>query len=122
MGCLGNLLWLLFGGLATAFEYFTAGLVLCLTVVGIPWGLQAFKLGVLALWPFGSHVEEVPGSGGCLDTLMNVIWFFIGGFYIFLTHVFFGCLLYITIVGIPWGQMSFRLARLALWPFGKRVV
>lgn len=80
MGCLGNLLWLLFGGLATAFEYFTAGLVLCLTVVGIPWGLQAFKLGVLALWPFGSHVEEVPGSGGCLDTLMNVIWFFIGGF------------------------------------------
>ena len=86
MGCLGNLLWLFFGGLATALEYFT------------------------------------PGSGGCLDTLMNVIWFFIGGFYIFLTHVFFGCLLYITIVGIPWGQMNFRLARLALWPFGKRVV
>lgn len=121
MGCLGNLLWLLLGGFATALEYFVSGFALCCTIIGIPFGIQAFKLGILCLWPFGSHVASTSDGGGCLSTLFNIIWFFIGGVWIFLTHLLFGILLYITIIGIPWGQMNFRLARLALSPFGKTI-
>lgn len=121
MRFLGNLIWLVFGGFATAIEYFTSGLLMCCTVVGIPWGIQAFKMGVVCLWPFGTHVEDDVLSSGCLDTLMNFIWLFIGGIWICLTHVLFGCLLAVTIVGLPWAMMNFRLARLALSPFGKDI-
>ncbi len=122
MGCLGNLLWLLFGGLAIAIEYVTAGLAMCLTIVGIPWGIQAIKLGVFALWPFGSEAVATKGSEGCLPTAMNIIWFFIGGVWIALTHLFFGVILCITIIGIPWGMQHFKMAGLAIWPFGKDIV
>lgn len=124
MKALGNIIWLIFGGLETALEYLVSSLLLMITIVGIPFGLQTLKLGLLALWPFGSHVVS-NGSGvatGCLNFGMNVLWFFIGGIWIWLTHIFFGLLLGITIVGIPWAKMHFRLARLALSPFGKTVV
>lgn len=121
MKLLGNLIWLVFGGLVTAIEYFTAGLAMCLTIIGIPFGIQAFKIGVVALWPFGSSIEKREGTSGCLNLIMNVIWFFVGGIWIALTHVFFGLLLFITILGIPFATQHFKMAGLALTPFGRDI-
>ncbi|WP_028907154.1 YccF domain-containing protein [Xylanibacter ruminicola] len=122
MKILGNIIWLIFGGINIALEYFIAGLILMLTIVGIPFGLQSFKLGILALWPFGTKVEWMQSQPGCLSTFMNVLWFFVGGIWIFLTHIFYGFILCITIIGIPFGKMHFRLAKLALSPFGRVVI
>jgi uncharacterized membrane protein YccF (DUF307 family) len=122
MKTLGNILWLLLGGFAIALEYFASSLVMMLTIIGIPFGLQTMKLGILALWPFGSKIEPAEGNPGCLSTVMNILWFFVGGFWIMLTHIGFGILLYITIIGIPWGNQHFKLAGLALTPFGRTIV
>lgn len=122
MNFLGNLIWLIFGGIITAIEYFVASLILIITIVGIPFGIQTMKLGMLALWPFGSTTVQRPGSGGCLYTLMNIIWILVGGIWISLTHILFGILLSITIIGIPWGRQHFKLAGLALTPFGRDIV
>lgn len=122
MKLLGNIIWLIFGGINIALEYFVAGLILMLTIIGIPFGLQSFKLGILALWPFGTKVEWMQSQPGCLSTFMNVLWFFVGGIWIFLTHIFYGFILCISIIGIPFGKMHFRLAKLALSPFGRAVI
>ncbi|MBR0273912.1 MAG: YccF domain-containing protein [Bacteroidaceae bacterium] len=122
MKVLGNIIWLIFGGLHIALEYFFASFALMITIIGIPFGLQSLKLGVLAIWPFGSQVKEKESQSGCLNLFMNVLWFFVGGIWIFLTHILYGVILCITIIGIPFGKMHFRLAKLALSPFGKEVV
>jgi len=122
MKILGNILWLLFGGFAIALEYFVASIALMATIIGIPFGLQTIKLGILALWPFGSKVQPAEGSPNILSTIMNIIWFFVGGLWIMLTHIGFGILLYLTIIGIPWGNQHFKLAGLALTPFGRTIV
>lgn len=122
MKFLGNIIWLVFGGFAIFLEYMLAGLALCITIVGIPFGIQSFKLGILALWPFGQQIEYMDYAPGCLSTLMNIIWFFVGGIWIMLTHLLFGLLLSITIIGIPWGRQHFKMASLALTPFGRRLV
>ena len=122
MKLIGNIIWLVFGGFAIALEYFVASMVLLVTIIGIPFALQTFKLGILALWPFGSEVVQSNPPSGCLTTLMNIIWFFVGGFWILLTHLFFGILLFITIIGIPWAQQHFKLAGLALTPFGRDII
>lgn len=121
MRLLGNILWLILGGLAIAVEYFTAGILLCLTIIGIPFGIQAFKLGILALWPFGSEIARTQENTGCLNIVMNIIWFFIGGIWIALTHILFGSLCCISIIGIPWGIQHFKMVGLALSPFGKEI-
>ncbi|HNY03502.1 MAG TPA: YccF domain-containing protein [Bacteroidales bacterium] len=121
MSTLGNLLWLLFGGIVIAIEYCVASLLLCLTIIGIPFGIQTFKLAGLALWPFGREVRSKPLSGGCLSTLMNVLWIFLGGIWISLSHLLFGVLLAITVIGIPFALQHFKLAGLALTPFGKEI-
>ena len=121
MKLLGNIIWLIFGGIETAIEYFLAGVALMITIIGIPFGLQAFKLGVLALWPFGSKVVNKENGHGCLNLFMNVLWFFIGGIWIWLTHILFGVLLFITIIGIPFGKQHFKMAKIALSPFGKEI-
>lgn len=122
MGCLLNILWLLFGGLVVAVEYALSSLILMLTVVGIPFGLQTMKLAVLALWPFGKKVVYRNGSDGCLSLEMNILWILVGGFSICLTHLALGLFLCITIVGIPFGMQHFKMASLALTPFGKDIV
>lgn len=122
MNFIGNLIWLIFGGLITAIEYFVASLILMLTIIGIPFGIQTMKLGILALWPFGSEVRSIPAAGGCLYTLFNIIWIFTGGIWIALTHLAFGILLAITIIGIPFARQHFKMAGLALTPFGKEIV
>ena len=122
MKILGNIVWLIFGGFGIAVEYFISSLLLMITIIGIPFGIATMRLGILALWPFGSHIVDKPRDSGCLNMIMNVLWFFVGGFWIALTHLGFGLLLCITIVGFPWGKMHFRLMRLALAPFGKEIV
>jgi uncharacterized membrane protein YccF (DUF307 family) len=121
MRFIGNIIWLLFGGFFTAIEYIIASVVLMITIIGIPFGLQSLKMAMLELWPFGAEVETRPGQPGCLSTLMNIIWFFVGGAWIFLTHMFFGILLAITILGIPFARQHFKLAGLALTPFGREI-
>ena len=121
MTFLGNIIWLLFGGIFIAIEYLISSILLMITIIGIPFGLQTLKLSVLALWPFGSEVVTVDNPTGCLNTLMNVIWILIGGIWIALTHVCFGLLFFITIIGIPFGRQHFKLAGLALTPFGKQI-
>lgn len=116
-----NLLWLILGGLATAIEYLISSVGLMITIIGIPFGLQTLKIGILALWPFGKQVTPSETSNSCLSLLMNIIWIFIGGIWICLTHLLFGVLLYITIIGIPFGTQHFKLAALALSPFGKKI-
>ena len=122
MKILGNIIWLIFGGFVLFLEYILAGLALCVTIIGIPFGLQAFKLGVLALWPFGQRIEYMDYAPGCLSTIMNILWLIIGGIWIALTHLLFGILLFITIIGIPWGKQHFKMVSLALTPFGRRLV
>lgn len=121
MSTLGNILWIILGGFIIAIEYLVSGLVMMITIVGIPFGLQAFKMAELALWPFGREVKQNAFASGCLGTIMNLIWIIIGGFWIFLTHLFLGVLLSITIIGIPFGRQHFKLAALALTPFGHEV-
>ena len=117
-----NVIWVVFGGLMIALEYVIAGIGMIITIIGIPFGLQAFKLAIVALWPFGAQIQEsTPPLNGCLRVIMNVIWWFVGGFAIALTHLGWGLLFCITIVGMPWGIEHFKLARLALWPFGRTV-
>lgn len=118
MNLLGNIIWLIFGGIFIALEYFISSILLCLTIIGIPFGLQTLKLGILALWPFGSEIVHKENAHGCLPVFMNILWFFIGGLWIFLSHAAFGLLLCITIIGIPFGLQHFKLAGLALTPFG----
>ncbi|NOQ25845.1 MAG: YccF domain-containing protein [Bacteroidales bacterium] len=122
MRILGNILWLLLGGIITALEYFISSILLMITIVGIPFGIQTLKLGVLALWPFGKTTTQSSRSGGCLYMIFNIVWIFIGGIWIALSHIVFGIILYITIIGIPFGNQHFKLASLALTPFGRDIV
>lgn len=117
-----NLLWIVLGGFITCIEYVIASFLLIITIVGIPFGLQTLKLAMLALCPFGRSVQSTPSDGGCLSVLMNIIWIFIGGIWISLSHLVFGVILCITIIGIPFGLQHFKLAGLALTPFGKQIV
>lgn len=117
-----NLLWLVFGGIITAIEYLIASFLMMITIIGIPFGMQTLKLAGLALWPFGKEVRSGARSDGCLYILMNVLWIFIGGIWISLSHLVFGLVLCITVIGIPFGLQHFKLAALALTPFGKDIV
>ena len=122
MSILGNIIWFIFGGFCIFLQYIISGLIFCITIIGIPWGIKCFHLAVLALWPFGRTVTSHPQSGGCLNTSMNVIWIFIGGIWICLSHLLWGIILCITIIGFPFGKQHFKLAGFALAPFGKDVV
>jgi uncharacterized membrane protein YccF (DUF307 family) len=118
---LGNLVWLIFGGLFAALGYFFGGIMLCVTVVGIPWGLQCFKLAGLVLLPFGKEVVSSSENTGCLSLLANIIWLVCGGIYTAMVHVVFGLLLSITIIGIPFGRQHFKLVEISMIPFGKTI-
>jgi uncharacterized membrane protein YccF (DUF307 family) len=122
MNLLGNIIWLLFGGLFAALGYFFGGILLCITIVGIPWGLQCFKIAELVLMPFGKKVISDTANSGCLSVLCNIIWILSGGLYTAIIHIVMGVFLYITIIGIPWGKQHFKLVEISLAPFGRRVV
>lgn len=118
MGCLGNILWFLFGGLGMGLGWLLAGALWCVTIVGIPVGLQCFKFAKLAFFPFGKEV--IPG-GGAGSLLLNILWLLFGGLALALQAVLHGLVFCITIVGIPFGLQCFKLAKLALAPFGAAV-
>ncbi|MCZ2394431.1 MAG: YccF domain-containing protein [Chitinophagales bacterium] len=122
MRLLGNIIWVVLGGFVTAIEYFTASIPLFLSIIGIPFGIQIVKIGILQLWPFGVEIEKKEDiTSGCLYSIVNILWFIFAGIPIFLSHIFFGILLAITIIGIPFSKQHFKLAGLALSPFGKEL-
>ena len=122
MSLVGNILWIVLGGgVVLAFEYLAGGLALCVTLIGIPFGIQAFKLAVLALLPFGRTIGERQGGGGALSMVMNILWFFVGGVWLVVTHLVFALLCALTVVGIPFGVQHLKLAALALTPFGREI-
>lgn len=121
MRLIGNILWIVFfGGLATCIEYLIAGLILCVTIVGIPLGVQCFKFAELSLLPFGRDVTPAD-TRGPFSTLFNLIWLVFAGIWIALTHLFFAVLSGITIIGIPFALQHLKLAGLGLLPFNKTV-
>ncbi len=120
MSMLGNILWILLGGgLVLFLEYLLAGVVLCLTVIGIPFGVQCIKLSMLALLPFGKEIYSRDRATGCLAMVMNVLWIIVGGIAITLTHLLFGILCAVTIIGLPFAKQHMKLAELAFTPFGR---
>jgi uncharacterized membrane protein YccF (DUF307 family) len=123
MSLLLNILWIVFGGgLLLCLEYLLAGVLLCLTVVGIPFGVQCFKIAGLALLPFGKDLGDIPGvqASSGLSLVFNILWAVVAGIWIFLTHVALGVTLALTIIGIPFAVQHFKLAMLAFAPFGRR--
>jgi uncharacterized membrane protein YccF (DUF307 family) len=122
MKTIGNILWLILAGVWLAIGYAVAGLVLCITIIGIPFGIQAFKLAGFVLWPFGRTVVPASDAGGVLEVIFNIIWLVIAGWELFVTSLVAGVLLCITIIGIPFGIQAFKLAVLSLWPFGREIV
>lgn len=122
MRLLGNIIWLIFGGFFTALEYFVAGIAMAVTIIGIPFAFQSFKLGLMMLAPFSQEAVKRESSSGCFWITMNIIWFFVGGFWIALTHLLFGVFFYITIIGIPFGNQHFKLVKTALLPFGRDII
>ena len=122
MSILMNILWILLGGICIAVEYVVASLGMMVTIIGIPFGLQTLKLSLLALCPFGKEIQATPQAGGCLSVIMNILWILIGGIWISLSHLVFGIVLCITVIGMPFGLQHFKLAKLALTPFGKTII
>lgn len=121
MRTLANILWAtLGGGIIIAFGYLMSGLALCITIIGIPFGIQAMRLSVLSLFPFGQQIEHTPASNGCLSLMLNIIWIFIGGLWIALTHVALAIIFAITIIGIPFARQHIKLASFSFTPFGVR--
>jgi len=122
MNLFGNIIWLIFGGLMAALGYLLGGIVLCITVIGVPWGLQCFKLAGLVLWPFGKTVVSDSDNMGCLNIFFNLVWIVCGGLYTAIVHIVMGAILCLTIIGIPWGKQHFKLVEISLMPFGKRII
>ena len=118
MGILGNILWFLLGGAVEGLTWLVLGLIWCVTIIGIPIGKQCFKFAILSFFPFGKDVEY---GGGAFSLLANIIWLIFTGLPMALANLGWGCLLCITIVGIPFGLQFFKLAKLSLMPFGSRV-
>ncbi len=117
MKTIANILWFLFTGLGSAIAWFFIGLIWCITIIGIPFGKQAFKLAALALWPFGKTVTTNFGK----HPIANIIWLFLGGIGLAVSYLFAGILWCITIIGIPFGKQCFKLASLAAVPFGATI-
>lgn len=118
MGCLGNLLWFIFCGIWQGLGWFFAGLLWCATIIGLPIGVQCFKFAKLSLSPFG---KEVVYDGGAVSLILNILWLIFGGIPLACVSAVNGVLLCITIIGVPFGKQSFKLAKLALMPFGARI-
>ena len=118
MGCLGYLLWFVFGGALSGLSLVLAGCLWCITIVGIPIGMQCFKFASLSFFPFG---KEVRYGGGPVSLLVNIIWLIVSGLPLAAEHAILGCALCVTIIGIPFGLQHFKLAQLALMPFGAEV-
>jgi uncharacterized membrane protein YccF (DUF307 family) len=116
---IGNIIWLLFGGIIAAILWAIAGLLLCVTVIGIPFGVQCFKIALFVLWPFGKEIEL--GHFGAGGLIFNIIWLVLFGWEFAITHIVIGAIFCVTIIGIPFGLQHFKLAMLGLIPFGAKI-
>ena len=119
MKFIGNIIWLLFGGIIAAILWAIAGLLLCLTIIGIPFGVQCFKIAGFVLWPFGREIDL--GHFGAGGLIFNIIWLIVFGWEFALAHLIIGAIFCITIIGIPFGLQHFKLGMLGLMPFGARI-
>lgn len=119
MSLIGNLVWLVLGGIVLAVLWAVAGLLICITVVGIPFGLQCFKFAGFVLWPFGRTVEI--GNFGVVGLLCNILWILLLGWELCIAHLVVGAVFCLTIIGIPFGLQHLKLAKLAILPFGARI-
>ena len=121
MSIIGNLIWLVLGGLVVAIIYFVVGLLMCITIIGIPFGLQLFKLGAYALHPFGHELVNGPNEPGCLSVVMNLLWILCGWWEVAIIHLFCGLIFCVSIIGIPLGLKHFSMALASIFPFGKEI-
>lgn len=119
MSLLGNIIWLIFGGFIAGLGYIIGGFLLCITIIGIPFGLQSIKIGVATFAPFGKEVVELDNANSPLRVLFNIIWIILFGWEIAIAHLFGAILLGITIIGIPFALQHIKLIPLALFPFGR---
>jgi uncharacterized membrane protein YccF (DUF307 family) len=119
MSLLGNIVWLIFGGFLAGMGYIIGGIALCITVVGIPFGIQAMKIGVATFAPFGKEVIEQENSNSVTNTIFNMLWLLLFGWEIALAHLIHGIILAVTIIGLPFAKQHFKLIPLALFPFGR---
>lgn len=128
MNILLNILWLILGGFFSAVSWIVASVILCLTIIGIPWARATFTIGIMTLWPFGSKMvsrESTTGEDlgtGALGMLGNIIWFVFAGWWLFLSHLVLALGMAITIIGIPFALQYWKLAKLSLAPIGKDIV
>ncbi|MDJ1182762.1 YccF domain-containing protein [Roseofilum casamattae] len=121
MTLFGNVIWLIFGGFLSGIGYIVGGISLCLTIVGIPFGWQAIKLGLATFTPFGKQTRVEESASGVIPMVFNLIWVVLFGWEIALSHLIHGLILFITIIGIPFAQQHFKLIPLALFPFGRQL-
>jgi uncharacterized membrane protein YccF (DUF307 family) len=122
MSLLGNIIWLLCGGLFSALAYIVGGIVLCLTIIGLPFGYQQIKIGVATLAPFGTELVEYEDANSPLWLVLNIIWLVTIGWAIALHHLLWGLFLGLTVIGIPFALQHLKLIPLALFPFGRDLV
>ena len=121
MSCLGNVIWLIFGGFLSGIGYIFGGLVTMLTIIGIPLGGQVIKLGVATMAPFGREIVQSEDANNPLNTIFNILWAIFFGWEIAVSHLVHGVILAITIIGLPFAKQHFKLIPLALFPFGKEL-
>lgn len=119
MSLLGNIVWMIFGGFVAGLGYILGGLIICLTIVGIPFGIQTMKLGIATMTPFGRQILPNENAGRPVNIVLNLLWALLFGWEIAVAHLFHGLILFITIVGIPFAKQHFKLIPLALAPFGR---
>jgi uncharacterized membrane protein YccF (DUF307 family) len=122
MRLLLNVIWLILAGVWLCLGYVVAGAVLCLTIIGLPFGFQSFKLAGYALWPFGRILAPSATRRKGVSVIANILWFVLAGWWLALGHLFTGILLCLTIIGIPLGVACIKMAGAALVPFGKEIV
>lgn len=117
MSTLGNILWLILGGLLVAMMYIASGLLMCVTIIGIPFGVQLMKIGFLALAPFGKNVT-VKEDAGCLSIVFSILWILGGWIEVAVVHLVLAAIFAITIIGIPFAKAHWRLMKMSFMPFG----
>jgi len=117
-----NIIWFFLGGFFIAFAYVFGAVILCITIVGIPFGIQCFKLSALGLAPFGQEIRETVPPGGAIAVIMNIIWILFSGLSLALAHLVLAAFFAVTIIGLPFAVQHLKMTRLAILPFGFRVV
>ena len=118
MSVIGNIIWLIFGGFINGLGYILGGCLVCVTIIGIPFGVQSIKLGVATMTPFGREIRRREDAGGFWQLLFNIIWAILFGWELAVSHLVHGLILAITIIGLPFARQHFKLIPLALFPFG----